>query len=484
PRLPVIVLSGLEDEDLAVQAVQRGAQDYLVKSQLSSHLLGRSIRYAVERKRSEQALRESQRFIQNISDMIPDIVYVYDLVDKRMIYVNRQLETLLGYTIDSLHAMGEAFPEKLMVFDDEQRIVAQKHIHTIATARDGELFEIERQIRHANGDVRWFRLRHKIFTRTDDATPRQLLGVAQDITEQKHTEDMLHQAKLVAETASRAKSEFLANMSHEIRTPLNAIVGMGNLLLGTNLTAEQHDYTETICTSSDILLTLINDILDFSKIEADKLELEHHLFLLRTCIESSLDLLAPQAAEKGINLAYMFDDHAPECIIGDMSRVRQILVNLLSNGVKFTQQGEVVVRVWSDQRPSHITPTTLHISISDTGIGIHPEHIHSIFHSFSQVDASINRKYGGTGLGLAISSRLADMMGGSLTVESEDGGWVYILRDSLCRNSRVSGHIVSLGRTASSQRETCSSPCQQYNQQSDPRPPSYTMGHAPLYNGI
>lgn len=420
-RLPVIVLSGLEDEDVAVQAVQQGAQDYLVKNQLSGHLLGRSIRYAVERKRSEQALRESQRFIQNISDMIPDIVYVYDLVDKRLVYVNHQLETLLGYTMDSLHAMGDSFYKKLLISNEEQLVATRKHLHTIATARDGELFEVERQLRHANGEVRWFRFRHKIFMRTDEAKPRQLLGVAQDITEQKQTEHILQQAKHAAETASRAKSAFLANMSHEIRTPLNAIVGMGNLLLATDLTAEQQDYTKTICTSSDILLTLINDILDFSKIEADKLELEQNFFHLRTCIESSLDLLAPQAAEKGINLAYMFDDNAPEYIIGDMSRIRQIFVNLISNGVKFTEQGEVFVRVWSDQRPSHTTPMMLHISISDTGIGIPPEHIDSIFHSFSQVDASINRRYGGTGLGLAISNRLAEMMGGSLKVESEVG---------------------------------------------------------------
>jgi PAS domain S-box-containing protein len=281
-----------------------------------------------------------------------------------------------------------------------------------------ERFSLEKRYRRRDGREVPVLLFVEIF-RGEGGRIEQEVAAVVDISQLKTIQRELEAAKEAAERANLAKSQFLAMMSHEIRTPMNGVVGMTSLLLDTPLTTEQRDFVETIRFSGDALLTIINDILDFSKIESGHMELEQAPFQVREVIEGALDLFASKAAEKRIDLLYEIADSGPATVEGDSSRLRQILVNLLNNALKFTERGEVVLTV----HPVGATDglVELQFDVRDTGIGIPPEGMDRLFKSFSQVDSSTARKYGGTGLGLAISRRLAELMGGRMWVTSKVG---------------------------------------------------------------
>ncbi len=277
----------------------------------------------------------------------------------------------------------------------------------------GTPFDVELPFCTAQGNHLWVRAVGEA-SRMGDTTVL-IRGALQDITESHRQRELLAHAKDAAEAASRAKADFLANMSHEIRTPMNAVIGMTELLQGSPLNAEQTEFVGTIRTSGDALLTLINDILDFSKIESGHLELEHMPINLRDCLETAVSIIGHSAAAKGLDLMIEIEPDAPESMLGDSTRLRQVITNLLSNAVKFTAQGEVLVSLslQADQR--------LRFAVRDTGMGIPADKLDRLFKSFSQVDNSITRNFGGTGLGLAISQRLVELMGGRIGVESTPG---------------------------------------------------------------
>jgi PAS domain S-box-containing protein len=359
---------------------------------------------------AEIAVRSSEAHFRSLVENVTDVILKLDKTG-RIIYATPSLKGLLG-----IHPEGAATFGLGDLMEPEDRAL----FADLLDRKSGAAVSAELRLRHADGSVRLVEATVNDLCHSADV--RGIIVTLGDITERKRA-DEFRLAKETAEAANRLKSQFLANMSHEIRTPMNGILGMTDLALDTDLTPEQRDYLETVKTSGDALMTVINDILDFSKIEAGKMELDPFDFSVRDFLGDALKPLAVRAGKKGIELACHIPVDIPDALIGDAGRLRQVLMNLVGNAIKFTERGEVVVSVAavndSGDTPSGICK--LHFSVRDTGIGIPAEKIGSIFRPFEQADGSTTRKYGGTGLGLTISTRLIELMGGALRVVSTPG---------------------------------------------------------------
>jgi PAS domain S-box-containing protein len=376
-----------------------------------------------ERKQMATDLAEERNLLRMVINATPDWIFLKDL-DHRYRLINQSHAEAMGLTVEDFIGKNDlelGFPEDVVKGNPEKGFIGfwPSSDEVIKT---GEAMVIPEETLEIAGQRRIQSI-VKIPYKDQAGNAQGVLGYIHDITSLKQAQEELQQTKEAAESATRVKSEFLANMSHEIRTPLNAVIGMTSLLLDTPLSAEQQEFAETIRSGGDTLLTLINDILDFSKIEAGRLELEKQAFDLRECIESALDLVAIKAAEKNLELAYTIGELTPSALVGDVTRLRQILVNLLNNAVKFTDAGEIILSVMSrtvKRKPDNGQPLyEVHFAVRDSGLGIPPDRMDRLFRSFSQVDTSTTRKYGGTGLGLSISKRLSELMGGTMWVESE-----------------------------------------------------------------
>ena len=421
-KVPVIIVTGGGDEEIAVKAMKQGAYEYIVKDFNLNYIkvLPLTLENAIKSYAAKEKLRMMESVVIHANDAIIITEAGGDPLETEIVYINDAFTQMTGYQMDELSGKSPA------IFRGKK--TSKQVLNDISKSlKNNNPVKAEMINYHKNGNEFWLDMNIvPIFD--DDGQLTHYVSIQRDITKRKRAEQQLIKAKNIAIEARQAEEHFVAVMSHEIRTPLNAIVGMSELLLNTKLIDdEQVEYLNTIKQSTDILVSLINDVLDYSKIKAGKIHLEKSVFSIIDVVKNVVKTIKFKADEKNIAIVSPYDLNIPDLVVGDSVRLNQILLNLMSNAVKFTHQGQVELK--TKVLESKNNNTLIEFSVVDTGIGIPDDQLDKIFDRFSQVGTDTNRKYGGTGLGLSIVKQLVEMQGGSIKVKSKiDQGSQFVIQ--------------------------------------------------------
>ncbi len=411
--IPVIILSGLSDIDLSLKAIAHGAQDFLIKGEYTSTMLEKAVRYSIERKKNQELIEENNERYDIVLKATNDLIWDWNLVTNSVKWRGQGLKKYLPANV-SLNDVPNNFWVKAL-HPDERIPTIQKLKKAILL---GEAWESDNRFLQTDGTYAHINTRGFILTNVEKKQVR-MIGCLQDITDRKNAELEAQKAKTEAVEARKTQEQFLANMSHEIRTPMNGVIGMTQILAGTNLNKEQAEYVEIIKESAANLMVIINDILDLTKMVAGKIAIDQIDYVFADVIKNCIQINNFKAAQKGISLTSIIDKNIFPVLSGDPHRLNQIMVNLIGNAIKFTEKGKVIVKAnLISETPDNVS---LQFDIEDTGIGIEEDMLDSIFERFTQASGSTTRKYGGTGLGLTITRQLIELQGGSIHVKSKPG---------------------------------------------------------------
>jgi signal transduction histidine kinase/PleD family two-component response regulator len=412
PTIPVIILSGLSDTALALKAISLGAQDFILKGEYDAQSLQKSVWYSIERKKNIELLKENNERYDIISKATNDIIWDWNLETNKVKWIGQGLKNYLPVNTE-ITAIPDKFWTRALHPDERKNIIGSLHdvIEKGENSWECDYRFLKNDNSYAHTNSRGYIIKNEA------GKAVRMIGSIQDITERKKAELETEKARIEAEEARKTQEQFLANMSHEIRTPMNGVIGMTQLLSATNLNADQKEFVENIQQSTGNLMAIINDILDLTKIVAGKITLVQKDYLFNDLITNCIKMNQYRADEKGILLHCNIDKNIPVVLSGDPYRLNQILLNLVSNAIKFTHKGEVNVTINLLEQSAE--SVALEFLVSDTGIGIAADKIDSVFERFMQVSGDSTRKYGGTGLGLTITKQLIQLLGGNITVKSQ-----------------------------------------------------------------
>ena len=413
-KTPVIILSGLNDTELSIKAISVGAQDFLIKGEYTVQMLEKAVRYSIERKKNLELIEENNERHDIISKATNDIIWDWDLLTNKVRWYGQGLKNYLPADLHENSVPHDFWARGLHPEEKKATILKLQR----AIVNGGGAWEGDNRFLRNDGTYAHINTRGYIVSNSEKKATR-MIGCMQDITDRKNAEIEARQARVDAEEARKTQEQFLVNMSHEIRTPMNGVIGMAQLLAGTELTKEQREFVETITESAGNLMVIINDILDLTKIVAGKITIDKVDYVFSDIVKNSVQITRLKAEEKGIKLNTRIDKDIHPVLFGDPFRLNQILVNLLGNAIKFTERGEVNISV--NLLEDDATMVKLQFSIQDTGIGIEESKLETIFERFTQASSDTTRKYGGTGLGLTITKQLIELQDGAIHVTSKAG---------------------------------------------------------------